>query len=270
MQELLDTAEHGVIYISFGSMVRADTLPEEKREAILHSISKLKQRVLWKWENDTIPNQPSNLFIRKWMPQRDILCKNFSILFVVFLRYSRDFFLVEGHKNVRVFMTHGGLLGSSEAAFCGVPVVSTPFYGDQFLNSAAMENRGMAVIVKYQDMDRDTVYNALRKALDPKMRLNAKKVSYSYSHRPMKPREAAVYWSEYVIATGGADLSRPYAGDAHWFVYSGLDIYIFVLVAILVAIGSWIYFMKKLFLQSAPEPKRAMSYRGASIERKTK
>jgi glucuronosyltransferase len=76
LQDLLDTAEHGVIYISYGSMVRADTLPEQKREALLHSLGKLKQRVLWKWENETIPNQPSNVFIRKWMPQRDILCKN--------------------------------------------------------------------------------------------------------------------------------------------------------------------------------------------------
>lgn len=58
-------------------MVRADTLSEEKREAILHSVGKLKQKVLWKWENETLPNQPTNVFIRKWMPQRDILCKNF-------------------------------------------------------------------------------------------------------------------------------------------------------------------------------------------------
>lgn len=62
-------------------MVRADTLSEEKREAILHSVGKLKQKILWKWENETLPNQPSNVFIRKWMPQRDILCKFFSALF---------------------------------------------------------------------------------------------------------------------------------------------------------------------------------------------
>jgi glucuronosyltransferase len=258
-----------VIYISFGSMVRSDTLPEEKREAILHSLGKLKQRVLWKWENDSLPNQPPNVFIRKWMPQRDILCKIF--LFVSFLhRITRLVLFVQGHQNVRVFMTHGGLLGSSEAAFCGVPVVSTPFYGDQFLNSAAMENRGMGVILKYQDINKDSVFNALRKALDRKMRLNAKKVAYSYTHRPMKPRESAVYWSEYVIATKGAHLTRPYAGDAHWIVYSGLDIYLFVLAVLCTIFGSWIYFMKKLFKKPVPEPKRVLNSRGASMERKIK
>lgn len=165
-------------------------------------------------------------------------------------------------------MTHGGLLGSSEAAFCGVPVVSTPFYGDQFLNSAAMESRGMGVVLKYQDISKDTVSNALRKALEPRMRHNAKQVSHSYTHRPMKPRESAVYWSEYVIATKGAHLSRPYAGDAHWIVYSGLDIYLFVLAVLCTAFGCWVHFMKKLFKKPAPVQKRMVNSRGVSMERK--
>lgn len=37
-----------------------------------------------------------------------------------------------GHPKTRV--THGGLLGSSEAAYCGVPVVATPMYGDQVIS----------------------------------------------------------------------------------------------------------------------------------------
>lgn len=56
-------------------MIRADTLPIVKREALLNALSKFPQRVVWKWENDTLPNQPSNVFIKKWLPQRDILCK---------------------------------------------------------------------------------------------------------------------------------------------------------------------------------------------------
>lgn len=71
---MLDTAEHGVIYISWGSMVKADTLSVEAREGILRALGKFKQRVIWKYENETLPNQPSNVIIRKWMPQREILC----------------------------------------------------------------------------------------------------------------------------------------------------------------------------------------------------
>lgn len=102
---ILDSANHGVIYVSWGSMVRADSLPLGKREALLNAFASVKQTIVWKWESDTLPNKPANVFIRKWMPQREILC----------------------HPNVRVFLTHGGLLGSTEAAFCGVPVVCKKF-----------------------------------------------------------------------------------------------------------------------------------------------
>lgn len=166
-------------------------------------------------------------------------------------------------------MTHGGLMGSSEAAYCGVPMISTPFYGDQFLNSAAAESRGMAVILRYEDITKDSMFQALRKALEPKMKENAKKVSYSYTHRPMTPKEAAVYWSEYVIATGGAALTRPHTADAHWLVYSLLDIYLFIATVFGLTIASWIYLWRKLFRKSVHEQKKTI-YRAGSIERKTK
>lgn len=75
LQEFLDSAVDGVIYVSWGSLIRAETLPEDKRNALLTTFRSFKQKVLWKWEGDTLPNQPKNLFFRKWMPQRDILCK---------------------------------------------------------------------------------------------------------------------------------------------------------------------------------------------------
>ncbi|KAJ6648180.1 UDP-glycosyltransferase UGT5 [Pseudolycoriella hygida] len=179
VQHILDSAEHGVIYVSWGSMIRAKSLPEDKREALLQAFATFKQTVLWKWENDTLANQPDNVFIQKWMPQQDILC----------------------HPNVRVFMTHGGLLGSSEAAYCGVPVVATPIYGDQFYNSAALVNRGMGIILEFQDITKTSVINAIQFALDKSTKKNAKKVSFSFKNRPQHPIETAVWWVEHVAST---------------------------------------------------------------------
>jgi glucuronosyltransferase len=56
-------------------MVKADTLTDDKREGILRALAKFKQTVLWKYENETLPGQPPNVVIRKWMPQREILCE---------------------------------------------------------------------------------------------------------------------------------------------------------------------------------------------------
>lgn len=144
-------------------------------------------------------------------------------------------------------MTHGGLLGSTEAAYCGVPVVSTPFYGDQFLNSAALENRGMAVVLQYSQISEQSVHHALRRILDAKFQQNAKKVQYSFKHRPLPPKETAVYWAEYVIATKGAEHVKPYAVHANWIVYSGTDIFVTVSLTLLVIFGGLLHFARKFF-----------------------
>lgn len=75
-----------MIYFSFGSCIRSADLPKEKLEAFVETFRLLKQKVLWKFENETLPNMPSNVMIRKWLPQNDILA----------------------HKNVVLFLGHGG------------------------------------------------------------------------------------------------------------------------------------------------------------------
>lgn len=77
-------------------------------------------------------------------------------------------FIIEtGHPNVKAFWSHGGNLGTIESVHCGVPVLVTPFYGDQFLNAVALENRGMGLSLLFDQLTADNIYNALIKALDP-------------------------------------------------------------------------------------------------------
>jgi glucuronosyltransferase len=83
IKEFLDKSEHGAIYFSLGSIVRTDTLAADKRDAFLQAFSELPQRVLWKWEADTIPGKPSNVKIARWLPQVDVLRK-FVARFITF------------------------------------------------------------------------------------------------------------------------------------------------------------------------------------------
>ncbi|XP_059619400.1 UDP-glycosyltransferase UGT5-like [Phlebotomus argentipes] len=224
LKQFLDTADNGVIYISWGSMIRAETLPAEKRDGILQALAMQPQKVLWKWENETIPNKPDNVYFRKWMPQRDILC----------------------HPKVRVFMTHGGLLGSSEAAYCGVPAIVTPMYGDQFFNGASLEHRGMGVVLPYEDISKDTVHKALQKALDSSFLANAKKVSYAYKNRPKTPLETAVWWAEHVIKTGGSPLTKSHSVFLPWYIYHSLDVIATLLLGCVILLTAWIWFIRRL------------------------
>jgi glucuronosyltransferase len=56
-----------------GSGIYSSDMPESKLKAFIEVFSKLKQRILWKWEKDSLPGQPKNVKIGKWLPQSDIL-----------------------------------------------------------------------------------------------------------------------------------------------------------------------------------------------------
>lgn len=184
---------------------------------MVQAFGALKQRVLWKWENETLANQPANVRIAKWLQQREILC----------------------HPNVKAFVSHGGLMGSSEAAHCGIPTVLTPMYGDQFMNSAAFVNRKMGVVVNYEDITRDTMLAALREVLKPETLANAKAVSYAFNNRLRSARETALWWVEHVAATRGAPLSKSHSVYMSGWTYYSLDVIATLLAGMLVILASW-------------------------------
>ncbi|XP_053696923.1 UDP-glycosyltransferase UGT5-like [Sabethes cyaneus] len=213
IQTILDSHPEGVIVISWGSILRASTLPSAKREAIVNALRRLSLTVLWKWEDDNIGDLPKNVIIRKWLPQRDVLC----------------------HPNVRLFLSHGGLLGVSEAVHCQVPIVTTPIYGDQFLNAAALVNRKMGVTMDYHLIDTEYVFQCIQHGLQPEIRQAAIDVSRAYRHRPQTPVELAVWSIENVLINGHRKLEKSYGSELSLPIYYSWDI-IAVLVLIIISV----------------------------------
>ena len=76
-----------------------------------------------------------------------------------------ELFVLTGHPNVLLFVSHGGLLGTLEALYNGVPVVGIPFYGDQRINLANLEARGMGIQLQYNNVTKQSVLDALRTVL---------------------------------------------------------------------------------------------------------
>ena len=48
-------------------------MPDRIKQAFLKAFSKLKQRIVWKWETESMEGKPDNVILRKWLPQQDIL-----------------------------------------------------------------------------------------------------------------------------------------------------------------------------------------------------
>lgn len=77
--------------------------------------------------------------------------------------------LLEGHKNTKVFIAHGGMLGTQEAAYHGVPILGLPFGNDQRGNLAMAKRAGWAHKLEWDMISDDTLYDALTYLIhDPK------------------------------------------------------------------------------------------------------
>lgn len=58
-------------------------MPDDKKNAVINVFRKLKQTVLWKWEDDDFKDKPDNLIIRKWMPQKEILGEYYILIMTI-------------------------------------------------------------------------------------------------------------------------------------------------------------------------------------------
>lgn len=86
LQEFMDNSKNGVILFSLGAFMNSAAMPKEKIQIFFKVFGKLKQNVLWKFENESLANVPSNVRIQKWLQQSDVLA----------------------HPNIVLFISHGG------------------------------------------------------------------------------------------------------------------------------------------------------------------
>ncbi|CAD7087502.1 unnamed protein product [Hermetia illucens] len=212
LSSILDEAtEHGVIYFSLGTHVKSSDRNPERIRSIYNVFSKLKQKVIWKWENDKYPGNASNIFYKKWLPQDDILA----------------------HPNLRLFISHCGLGSVVESKYHGVPVLAIPLFGDQFGNAKGMVDDGFAVQVNYQDLTEESFGEAVREILEnPAYQEKIQTFSKLYCDRPMSIRDTAAYWMEYVIRHRGAKHMQSPAVHMNTLAYFGLDVFAILLAIV--------------------------------------
>lgn len=67
-----------------GSIIQGKSFPAEKRRAFIRAFDQVPQRVIWKWEGETMSGKIDKILLINWAPQRDILGK-YYYCFTVFL-----------------------------------------------------------------------------------------------------------------------------------------------------------------------------------------
>ncbi|ODN03640.1 UDP-glucuronosyltransferase 2B14 [Orchesella cincta] len=225
LETFLSDAKDGFILFSLGSIVRAKNMPEEMRKTFLRVFAKIKQKVIWKWETESMPDTPPNVKISKWLPQQDIL----------------------GHPNIKLFMTHGGLLSVQEAVYHGVPLLGLPVFGDQDINVAQAENAGFALSQEILEVNEDDLLAKIDRLLtENRFREKIKQLSKVMRDQPQSPLERSLFWSEYVMRHKGAPHLRSPARDLNWIQYHSVDVAAFVFFIFSTTVLLLLYVLRKL------------------------
>ena len=80
----------------------------------------------------------------------------------LYLLIKRNEFVVElAHPNIRLFITHGGLLGMQEAIFNTVPLLGLPVINDQFINMVKIVKEGAGLSLEWSDINEDILKTTL-------------------------------------------------------------------------------------------------------------
>jgi glucuronosyltransferase len=228
IQKFIDNPQHGVVYFSLGGNLNPSVMPIEKQEAIIKALSKLKENVLWKWDDLNAKVDSKKFLVQKWFPQDDILA----------------------NPNVKLFITHGGLLGGTEAIYYGKPLITIPIFGDQKLNAARSVLSGYGVRVDYHNLTEASLTWALKEVLsEKKYTKRVQELSKVFRDKPQHPVDLAKYYVEYVLRHKGAPFLQSSSTYLNFIELYNFDVYAIIAVILLVAIYIP-YFLIKSLLRS--------------------
>lgn len=209
VKEFLDAADEGVIYISFGSHVQFQQLPKNVIRAFIANVNQLPHKILWKFEKDEMEGKPENVKLVKWVAQTEVLA----------------------HPNVVLFINHGGVFGTQEATYFGVPMLTIPFYGDQFRNAKNVERNGHGLMLNYKEVTEENLGTKMKEILfNSEYRIKADQLAQLFQDNPMKPMDVAMYWIEFVARHRGAPHLQSKAAELPVWTYYNLDIYAAIVV----------------------------------------
>ncbi|KAH8346553.1 hypothetical protein KR084_004194 [Drosophila pseudotakahashii] len=202
LAEFVEQSAEGIIYFSMGSNIKSADLPPATRKVLMETFASLPQRVLWKFEDDQLPEKPSNVFISKWFPQPDILA----------------------HPNVKLFITHGGLLSTIESIYFGKPVLGLPVFYDQHLNVQRAKQAGYGLGADIWSTNATELTALIQELLNKPSYAAAVQIkSKLFRDQKETALERAIWWSEYVLRHKGANHLRCASRDLDFIQFHGLD-----------------------------------------------
>jgi glucuronosyltransferase len=203
-----ESGPDGVVFVSFGTYAKASTLPAETLSTLYQVFGSFKStRFIWKFDIDRPKDMPENIITVNWAPQQEILA----------------------HKKTRGFISHGGLLSTTESIYFGVPILVFPLFADQDYNANLVEKAGCGIKVEIVGLTKKVMQDALTKILKTESYRNrVKEASIRFKDRETKPLATALWWTEYVLRHKDTTHLKPLSIHQTWYERRLLDVWFFI------------------------------------------
>jgi len=224
-QFMQEAGDEGVILVSFGTVV--GELDESLLQMMTEAFSKLSQKIIWKLtlKDASKVSASENVKVLSWLPQNDIL----------------------GHPKTRLFIAHAGINGLYESTYHGVPMICSPFFGDQPVNAQMAKQAGFAEVLDLKATSAEDFVSLIHKVLtQPSYRESAERISKSIQRLPRPPIKEAADWVEYTQAQGGLQYLRPRGLDLLFYQLYLLDILFLAFLVLVVALFVVRYLLKSV------------------------
>ena len=217
LNSFIDTANDGVILVTFGSIVKS--LPSHIINKIVNAIQ-MKRNMKAVFKYDIVEAKINgNIMTMPWVPQNDIL----------------------GHPHTKLFISHCGHNAQVEALYHAVPIICLPIFGDQHYNALRIQQKGYGLYVNIAEFTAETLTTAVDEILtNPSYLQNITKASNIFKSRPLTPSQRAAWWIDHVIKYGGNHL-HPAVADIPYYQF--LMLYVFagyILVCVLVFVAFYL------------------------------
>ncbi|KAM0724858.1 UDP-glycosyltransferase UGT5 [Formica fusca] len=214
LKQFLDNATEGFIYVSFGTNVQWEYLPNNTFKSFIEVFSALSYKVVWKYDPDLLPGKFENILASKWFPQQSILA----------------------HRNIKLFIYQGGMQSTEEAVYYGIPVIGFPVLWDQKYNVQYFKKLGIGVHLHSNNISKESIEAAISEVIsNKKYKDQMKHLSQLYNDGPYDSLQNTIRWIEYVIRQNGTPFLRNNLCYDTWYQRYDWDIIGFLAIIIFIA-----------------------------------
>ncbi|KAI6184687.1 UDP-glucuronosyltransferase [Aphelenchoides bicaudatus] len=217
IKKAIETAEDGVVLVSFGSVTSSFGMPDKNKKALLAAFDSFpKLTFLWKYEReDNIADGHPNVVTSKWLDQPKIL----------------------SHPKLRAFVTHGGLNSVTQSVYAGAPMIVVPLFADQPRNAFMVESRQIGVQLDKFNLNADVLIDAIQKVVyNPVIASNAKELSQTIRSKPMNSEERILKYSEHAAQFDVHKYLDSYGRQLNSVEYHGLDLLALLVSVVLLSV----------------------------------